>query len=464
MIQNIQHMRHIKEAVDIQQLFVNSLLTRSYEHRINALTKLKNAIIQYEDQLSAALFKDLGKSQYEAYATEIGFVLHDLSITLKSLKKWMRPKKVATPFYCQPASSKIEYTPLGVNLIIFPFNYPVGLTFSPLIAAIAAGNTVIIKTSELTPHVSQVIHSLINATFDTEMVAFIAGGVAQTTELLKQKFAHIFFTGSPKVGTIVMQAAANYLTPVTLELGGKSPCIVASDANVDIAVKRIVYGKFLNAGQTCIAPDYVLLHEDIYDQFLEKLKQRIIEIYGEDPSTSPDFGRIINADHHQRIINLIDQNKVLIGGSVDPQQKYIAPTVLKDVGLQDKIMSEEIFGPVLAIIKYTGIDEVYKTIEALPQHPLACYIFSENKTLQNELVTNIQSGGVCVNHCIQQIVNPNLPFGGVGQSGIGSYHGESGFERFSHKKSVLKAASWFDLALLYPPYAGKLKYLRKIWK
>jgi aldehyde dehydrogenase (NAD+) len=460
----MQNSQQIINVIDNQQLYFNSLVTRPYEFRMNALTKLKQAIVNYEKRLSAALFKDLGKSEYEAYATEIGFVLHDLSITLKSLKKWMQPKKVATPFYCQPASSKIESVPLGVNLIISPFNYPVGLTFSPLIAAIAAGNTAVVKVSELTPNVSQVIESLIYETFSPEMVAFISGGVEQTTELLKQQFSHIFFTGSPRVGKIVMQAAAKFLTPVTLELGGKSPCIVDSDANIDIAVKRIVYGKFLNAGQTCIAPDYVLLHEGIYEQFLEKLKKRIVDLYGENPVMSPDFGRIINADHFQRIINLIDKDRILVGGLSDPKDNYIAPTVIKDVKLSDKIMKEEIFGPVLAVMKYSNIDEVYKTISALPQHPLACYIFSENRLIQNELVEKIQSGGVCINHCLQHIVNPNLPFGGIGQSGIGSYHGYSGFELFSHKKSVLKAATWFDMRLLYPPYAGKLRYLRKIWK
>ncbi len=456
--------QEIIEIVLKQHMFFSSLATQSYDFRINGLQKLKKGITKFESQFRTALKDDLGKSEFESYVTEIGFVLHDLTNTIKHLKKWMKPKRIRTPLLSQPASSKIHFTPLGVNLIISPFNYPIGLTFAPLIAAIAAGNTSVVKVSELTPNVSKVIQSLIGDTFDPEYIAFIPGEVPETTLLLKQKFDHIFFTGSPRIGSIVMEAAAKHLTPVTLELGGKSPCIVHSDANMNIAVNRIVYGKFMNAGQTCVAPDYVMVHQSVKDEFLEKIKQRIINLYGEDASLSPDFGRIVNEQHHHRIVSLIDQDKVIVGGQFNKVDRYIAPTVMKNVTLKDNVMAEEIFGPILPVMEYNNFDSIFDTIAKLPQHPLSCYIFSESKTVQNELISRIQFGGGCINHCIQHLVNPNLPFGGVGESGIGSYHGFNGFERFSHKKSILKAASWLDLSLIYPPYQGKAKSIRRIMK
>ena len=456
--------QEIIEIVRNQYTFFNSSVTHSYEFRINELQKLKRGIITFQGQFSTALKKDLGKSEFESYLTEIGFILHDLTNTLKHLKKWMKPKKVKTPLLVQPASSKVHLTPLGVNLIISPFNYPIGLTFAPLIAAIAAGNTSVVKTSELTPNVSNVIQKLIYELFDPEYIAYIPGDIPETTLLLKQRFHHIFFTGSPKVGSIVMEAAAKHLIPVTLELGGKSPCIVHSDANLEVAIKRIVYGKFMNAGQTCVAPDYVLVHQSIKHEFLEKIKRRIINVYGEDASLTPDYGRIVNEQHHCRLVGLIDQEKIIVGGQSNKDDRYISPTVVTNVTLEDKVFKEEIFGPILPVIEYENLDDISNVVEKLPQHPLACYIFSENKHVQNELVSKIQFGGGCMNHCIQHLVNPNLPFGGVGESGIGGYHGFSGFERFSHKKSVLKAATWLDLSLIYPPYEGKLNLLRKMMK
>lgn len=454
----------IVEIVRKQHTFFNSSVTHTYNFRINELQKLKRGIKRFEDQFSAALKDDLGKSEFESYATETGLVLHDLTNTIKHLKKWMKPKRIKTPLLSQPASSQILFTPLGVNLIISPFNYPIGLTFAPLIAAIAAGNTAVVKTSELTPTCAMEIQKLIDEIFDPAYVAFIPGKVPEITLLLKQKFDHIFFSGSPRVGSIVMEAAAKHLTPVTLELGGKSPCIVHYDANMNITVNRIVYGKFMNAGQTCLAPDYVMVHQSVKKEFLEKIKQRIINIYGDDASSSPDFGRIVNEHHHSRIVNLIDQDKVIVGGQFNKADRYIAPTVMKNVTLKDNVMAEEIFGPVLPVMEYNNFDEILAIIAKLPQYPLACYIFSESKTVQHELISRIQFGGGCVNHCIQHFVNPNLPFGGVGESGIGSYHGFNGFERFSHKKSILKAASWFDLSLIYPPYQGKTKIIQRIMK
>ncbi len=454
----------IIDVVSKQRQFYSTGNTHKYETRIKCLQKLKSGLLKYEKEFHAALKQDLGKTEFEAYLSETGFCQHELTETIKKLKKWMKPKRTLTSMLVQPATSKIYFSPLGVNLIIAPYNYPVNLTFSPLIAAIAAGNTAVIKTSEMTPTCSEVTQKLIEDLFEENYIAYVPGEVKETTALLAQKFDHIFFTGSPRVGSIVMSAAAKNLTPVTLELGGKSPCIVHDDANIDIAVNRIVNGKFLNAGQTCIAPDYVLVQKNIKETFIEKLKQRIIYSYGEDPSSSPDFGRIVNDGHFERISNMIEQDKVVVGGQTNADEKYIAPTVMRDMSLDDKSMSEEIFGPLLPILDYTSFEDVYSVIAQLPQHPLACYIFSEDKSIQQELVSNIQFGGGCINNCVFHIGNSHLPFGGVGESGIGSYHGVDGFERFSHKKSVLKSATWIDNQLLYAPYGNKIKLLRLLLK
>jgi len=443
----------IIDIVKSQHDFFKSSPTFSYEFRIEQLKKLKAAIKKYEDEFISAFKIDLGKSEFESYLTEIGFVLLDLSETIKNLKKWMKPKRVKTPLIMWPASSKKNYSPLGVNLIISPFNYPFGLTFAPLIAAIAAGNTTVIKTSELTPNVSLIIQKLIDETFESDYVVCIEGEIPETTLLLEQKFNHIFFTGSPRVGSIVMSAAAKNLTPVTLELGGKSPCVVHKDANLDIAVKRIVYGKFMNAGQTCVAPDFVMVHKSIKEKFLGKLKQRIIEIYGEDASLSDDYGRIVSEHHHARLTELIDPDKVVVGGYSDKTSKFIAPTVMTDIAPGDEVMQDEIFGPILPVLEYENIEDAFEVIRELSQHPLAGYIFSESKIIQEKFISNLQFGGGCVNHCLQHLGNFNLPFGGVGDSGIGSYHGLAGFERFSHAKSIFKPVTWFDhFSLLYPPY------------
>lgn len=456
-----------KEIIDIvaeQRNFFKTNSTKSYESRIGNLKKLEAALIKYESALHAALKQDLGKPEFEAYLTETGLCIHDISEHIRKLKKWMKPKWTLTSILTQPGTSRIYYSPRGVNLIIAPYNYPVMLTFSPLMAAIAAGNTAVIKTSELTPACSKVIQKLIGETFSPEYIAYIQGEVKETTILLQQKFDHIFFTGSPRVGSIVMSAAAKNLTPVTLELGGKSPCIVHEDAKLDIAVKRIVGTKFLNAGQTCIAPDYVLVHKSVSKAFLSKLKDRIIRVYGKDASKSPDFARIVNDNHFQRICGLIDQQKVFVGGQSDADSRFIAPTVMRDVSLTDKVMSEEIFGPVLPVLEYERLSEVYAVVDRLPQHPLACYLFSENNAIQKEIIDTIQSGGACINNCVFHAANAYLPFGGVGESGIGAYHGFHGFECFSHKKGVLKTATWVDIPLAYAPYGNKINILRKILK
>lgn len=445
-----------------QRNFFKTGATKSYQSRIDNLKKLKVALVKYESLLHAALKQDLGKPEFEAYLSETGFSLHDITETIGKLKRWMKPKRTLTSLLTQPGSSRIYYLPLGVNLIIAPYNYPINLTFSPLIAAIAAGNTAVIKTSELTPACSVVTRDLIRETFAPEYIAYIEGEVKETTILLQQKFDHIFFTGSPRVGSIVMTAAAKNLTPVTLELGGKSPCIVHDDAKLDIAVKRIVSSKFLNAGQTCIAPDYVLVQKSVKEEFLSRIKDRIVSVYGENALSSPDFARIVSDNHFQRIGGLIDQGKVLVGGQSDAASRFIAPTVLRDVTLADKIMSDEIFGPVLPVLEYEQLSEVYEIVDQLPHHPLACYLYSESTAIQKEVINTIRSGGACINNCVFHVANHHLPFGGVGKSGMGAYHGFHGFERFSHKKGVLKTATWIDIPLTYAPYGNKLKILRKI--
>ena len=456
--------QEIVEIVTKQHAYFKTGITKSYQSRIENLNKLKAVLIKYENEMHDALKQDLGKPEFESYLSETGFSLHDLSSTIKSLKGWMKPKCTMTSLLTQPGSSKIHYSPLGVNLIIAPYNYPINLTISPLIAAIAAGNTAVIKTSEMTPACSAIIRKIITETFAPKYIAYIEGEVPETTLLLQQKFDHIFFTGRPRIGSIVMSAAAKHLTPVTLELGGKSPCIVHEDAKLDIAVNRIISGKFLNAGQTCVAPDYVMVNKSVKEAFLVKLKARIIKIYGEEAKNSLDFARIVSDNHFQRIAGLINPEKILVGGQTDAATRFIAPTVLRDITLADKVMSEEIFGPVLPILEYEHLDEVYAVVDQLPHHPLACYIFSESKAIQQEVINTIQSGGACINNCVFHAGNPHIPFGGVGESGMGAYHGVHGFECFSHKKGVLKSATWMDMPLIYPPYGNKIKWLRKFLK
>ena len=453
---------HINTTFNAQRAYFNTHATHGFSFRQAQLTKLKQALITYADDLTTALQQDLGKPAFESYASEIGFILKDISHTLKHLKKWMKPQSVTPALITLPTlrgSSKIHQTPRGVNLIIAPFNYPIGLTFSPLIAAIAAGNTAMIKTSELTPHCNQVISQLIAKTFDPEYVAYIAGAIPETTALLALPFDHILFTGSPRVGRIVMQAAASHLTPVTLELGGKSPCIVHHDANLKLAAKRIVMGKFTNAGQTCIAPDYLLVHERILKPFQQEIKTRIQEIYGANPQTCKDYGRIINQHHVDRLAALIHPDKVLVGGQVDKDDCYISPTVMTDISLADPIMSDEIFGPLLPILSYKDPSDIFAITEQLPAHPLSCYLFTHDKKLQQHITTTLPFGGGCINHCLLHAANLNLPFGGMRNSGIGSYHGQTGFRAFSHQKSMLKSTTRIDPDLPYPPFNKK----RKTW-
>ena len=462
----MQDRQTIIEIVQAQHQFFKTGKTLAYAFRLQQLKKLRAAIYEFEDELLDALQKDLGKPVFESIIGETGFVLMDINETISSLKKWMKVKRVRTPFVMWPGRSQVYYQPLGVNLVIAPFNYPFGLSIAPLIAAIAAGNTVVLKTSEQTPTTSRVIKKLIDKTFEPGFVACVEGAVEETTLLLQQKFDHIFFTGSVRVGSIIMSAAAKQLTPVTLELGGKSPCVVHRDADLDMAVRRIVYGKFLNAGQTCIAPDYVVVHRDIRQDFLQRLEKRLHQLYGNDARQSPDYARIVDQKHLQRLLSLLDKDKVAYGGSYDLEQCYLEPTVLKHIELDDAIMQDEIFGPVLPVLEYNSLQEVFDMVEQLPHYPLAAYIFTRDKDIEQAFIQGIPYGGGCINHCLQHVGNLHLPFGGVGNSGIGNYHGFNGFETFSHKKSIYRAVTWFDyFSLLYPPYTRlKVALVKKLLK
>ncbi len=431
--------------------------------RLNQLRQLKALLLEGESTLLKALAADLGKSDFEGIMTELNFVISEIDLTIKHLPGWVKPEKVAAPLAQQPGTARIHRDPLGVVLIIGPWNYPIQLVLAPLVGAISAGNCAIIKPSEVAPHSSAALATLIPQYMDNQCVRVVEGGVPETSALLKERFDHIFFTGGEVVGKVVMRAAAEYLTPVTLELGGKSPCIVAKDADLQTAARRIVWGKFLNAGQTCIAPDYVLVHPSQRDALVAHMRQCIDQFYGTDPRQSPDFGQIINKRHHQRLCRLLDSGTVATGGQHNEEDRYIAPTILTDVSADDPVMGEEIFGPILPILTTQNLDEAIDFINARPR-PLALYIFSQSKDTQQEVIDRTSSGGVCINDTVMHISVPELPFGGVGTSGMGAYHGKASFETFSHRKSILSRSTRFDPSLRYPPYGDlERKVLKKLF-
>ena len=433
--------------------------TLSIEFRLTQLKRLQTAIIERQESIVEAVRADLGRPEFEGYF-EIG-ILDELKYVLKRLQQWAKPRRVGLPLTQLPGSAWVQPEPLGVVLIIGPWNYPFQLVVSPLIGAIAAGNCALIKPSEIAPAMSSVVADLIRETFSPEYVAVMEGGVETAQALLAQKFDHIFFTGGTRIGQLVMEAAAKQLTPVTLELGGKSPCIVDQDINIAVAAKRIVWGKFVNAGQTCIAPDYLLLHESIKAEFLTALKETVHQFFGDDPVQSPDFARIISDRQFDRLTNLIADESPYVGGTANREKLYLAPTILDGVTWDSPIMQEEIFGPILPVMTYHNIEDAIAQINARPK-PLALYLFTNNQTLQQQILDSTSSGGVCLNDVFLQVAIWGLPFGGVGDSGIGAYHGKTSFETFSHLKSVLKKPFWFDLAWRYAPYAGKLGFFKKI--
>jgi aldehyde dehydrogenase (NAD+) len=435
-------------------------ITRPLAWRRATLRRLRGLVEQHEQRLLGALAADFGKPAIEAWVTEIGFVLTDIDHTLAHLDTWSRSRRVATPIAFQPGSSKLIREPLGVVCVIAPWNYPVQLLLLPMIGAIAAGNAVVGKPSELAPATSDALAALV-AELGESSIAVVEGGVAETTALLEQRFDHILYTGNGRVARVVMRAAAEHLTPVTLELGGKSPAIVTSKAKIDVAARRIAWAKFLNAGQTCIAPDYVLVEPSVHDELVRELGTAIREFYGQDPATSPDLARIVNSAHFHRIEKLLDAGTVAHGGAVDADTRYIAPTVLTDVTRDDPVMGEEIFGPVLPVLRTDSIDAAIAFVNA-DEKPLALYVFTEDDDEAERVLASTSSGGACVNTALFHVSNPNLPFGGVGESGTGAYHGEFGFETFSHTRAVYQRSTKLDPPMLYPPFTpSKQKLLRR---
>lgn len=450
----------VQSAIAKQRAFFATGQTKNYDFRLAQLNKLLELIQGNDKLILDAVHADLRKPAIEAYGSEVLSTLAEIKYAAKHLRKWMKPQKVGTPINLFPSSSYIYTEPLGVVLIVAPWNYPFTLTIQPLVGAIAAGNCAILKPSEHTPHTSKAIAKIINENFDPSFITAIEGGIETNQALLAEKFDHIFFTGGTAIGRIVMEAAAKHLTPVTLELGGKSPCIVDAECDLDIAAKRIVWGKFYNSGQTCVAPDYLLVQRNIKPILIEKLVACLRTFFGDNPQQSPDFGRIVNDRQFDRLVGLLDEGKILIGGTSDKSDRFIAPTLIDGVSPSAKIMADEIFGPILPILEYDQISEAIAFINHQPK-PLALYLFSNNKQNQQKILQEVSFGGGCFNDTIMHLGNPELPFGGVGDSGIGGYHGKATFDTFSHRKSVLKNSFRFDLKWRYPPYTMNLDTLKK---
>jgi len=432
-------------------------------YRKASLEKLLKYIEMHENEIIDALYKDFKKPVFESVVTETSYVISDLKATIKNLSKWAKPKKVLPSLLNFPSSDYIYSQPFGNVLIIAPWNYPFQLAFCPLVAAVAAGNKVTLKPSELTPNTSFLIAKIIRETFEVKHVVAILGDAKIAENLLKSRWDFIFFTGSVKVGKIVAKAAAEHLTPVVLELGGKNPCIVEKSANLKLSAKRIVWGKFINAGQTCIAPDYLLVHNSIKQEFVNLLQQEIINFYSEKPELSPDFARIINKDNWKRQVELLENQNIIFGGIAIEDDLYLSPTLIDEPSLESKLMQDEIFGPILPMITFQNEQDL-KVIISKYEKPLSLYVFSENNEFSDRIIKQYSFGGGCVNDTIVHFSNNRLPFGGVGNSGIGAYHGKLSFDVFSHQKAIVKKATWLDIPLRYAPYSQKTKLIRKILK
>lgn len=437
--------------------------TRPLPFRLAQLAGLARFLTERERQIEKALFADLGRPALEAFTADIAFIAAELRLARRKLPSWVKPERVRTPLATFPGKGYIVRQPLGVVLIIAPWNYPLQLCLVPLIGAIAAGNCAVVKPSELAPATSRLLAEALPRYLDPECVQVVEGGATETTALLAERFDHIFYTGNATVGRIVMDAAAKHLTPVTLELGGKSPCIVDRNVDLEVAARRIAWGKFSNAGQTCVAPDYVLVHAAMEAPLLDRLQQTLRDFYGADPRQCPDYGRIVNVRHHRRLMALLQGGgEVVIGGTGAEEDRYLAPTILRNVPPHAPVMQDEIFGPILPVLPVRDMDEAIAFVNARPK-PLALYVFSNDKSVQARVVERTSSGGVAVNHTMMHLTVPALPFGGVGPSGMGAYHGKATFETFSHRKSVLVKSTWFDVSLPYPPYTEtKKKWLRRL--
>lgn len=456
--------QEIKDILQQQNHFFSSGKTIPAEFRLKQLESLKEAMIRHEADLAAALKEDLGKSRMESYMCEIGLTLSELTWMQKHLRSLMRSKRVSTPAAQFAAKSFRSPSPYGTVLIMSPWNYPVLLTLDPLIDAIAAGNTAVVKPSAYAPCTFDVMKTMIEECFPAHYVAVVDGGRAENQALLQQRFDMIFFTGGKTVGREVLRHAAEYLTPVTLELGGKSPCIVDSTAKIRLAAKRIVFGKYLNCGQTCVAPDYILCDKRIRDELITAILAEIEKQFGKEPLKNPNYGKIINEKHFERILGLINGEKLVYGGQSEPESLCIAPTVLNNITWDDAVMGEEIFGPLLPILTFDTLDEALDTVESHP-HPLALYFFSEDKAAQKKVLDTCRFGGGCINDTIIHLATSDMPFGGVGESGMGSYHGRVGFETFSHYRSIVDKKTWMDLPIRYQKYTGlKEKMMRMFLK
>ena len=441
---------------------INSLVTRQRKYfqtgatlpvsvRITALRGLYTAIVKYENEIHDALKKDLGKSGFESYMCETGLVLEEISYMLKHIRRFAGEKRVRTPLAQFHSRSFKKPSPYGVTLIMSPWNYPFMLTLSPLVDALAAGNTAVVKPSAYSPNTSEILRKILSQCFDPQYVAVVTGGRAENTCLLREHFDYIFFTGSQTVGKEVMRNAAEYLTPVTLELGGKSPCIVDQTADIRLAARRIVFGKYLNCGQTCVAPDYIYCHRSVKDSLVKEIQRQIQLQYGEEPLHNPDYGKIINKKHFDRILGLIEEKKIVHGGNSDRDTLRIEPTVLDNVTFADPVMQEEIFGPLMPVLVFDSLDEAIAGINAMP-HPLALYFFTSDKAAAKDVTSRCGFGGGCINDTIIHLATTEMGFGGFGESGMGAYHGKTGFDTFSHYKSIVDKKTWIDLPMRYQPY------------
>lgn len=453
----------VESMIAAQRSYFFTGETNNATFRKEMLGKLKSSIIANESKITEALHKDLRKSAFESYVTEIGFVLSSISHMIKNIDEWMEPEVVKTPIHLQPAKSFIVHEPYGSVLIIGPFNYPFQLVMEPLIGAMAAGNCVIIKPSETTVHTASIIKEIVTEIFPPEYIRVVEGEREETSALIHASFDKIFFTGSVKVGKVVMKAAAERLTPITLELGGKSPAIVDQTADLAKTAERIVWGKFVNTGQTCVAPDYLLVHTTVKEELITQMKAAITKFYGKDPSMSPDYGRIVNTQHFDRLTDILskERNQVVFGGEIDRSDLYIEPTLLDNVSWDGAAMEDELFGPILPVLTYSNLGEAIHRVRSLPK-PLSAYMFTENEQAADYFIEQLPFGGGCINDTIAHVGNTNLPFGGIGPSGMNAYHGKYSFEAFTHAKAMMKKSTKIPMNLAFPPYGNKIKVVKPL--
>lgn len=456
-------MTMISKLINAQKAFFLSGETKSLVFRKKMLLSLKAELIKNEQIIIDALYADFKKPVFESVLSETGLVLSELDLTIKKLNSWAKPKRVFPSFLNFPSTDSIYYEPYGTVLVIAPWNYPYQLSLLPVIGAIAAGNTVILKPSELTPNTSKVVENIIKTVFEENYVTAIQGDAKVAQELLKEHWDYIFFTGSVNIGKIVAQAAAQFLTPTTLELGGKNPCIIDETANIKLAAKRITWGKFFNGGQTCIAPDYIIIHKSVKQSFIEALRNEIEASYSSNPKESADFARIINSSNFLRLAKMLKNEQVIIGGEIDEETLYIAPTIIDEPNLESEVMKDEIFGPILPILSYSNEEEI-RNIILNYNKPLSLYAFSTNRRFSEKMISTFSFGGGAINDTVIHFANPKLPFGGVGSSGIGAYHGKHTFYTFSHQKAIVKKGNWLDIPVRYAPYKGKTKLIKLFLK